>query len=97
MPVRIRIDSFPSREFGDIPGELVFVGSDSLPPTPQVPRYTFPCRIKLERQTINVAGKSRILTAGMAISTQIHVRKRSVISIFLDFLTKPADQLREVR
>ncbi len=84
LPVRVRIDSFPSREFGDIGGELVFVGSDSLPPTPELPRYTFPCRIRLERQFMMVRGHAVPLHAGMAVSTQIQVRKRSVISIFLD-------------
>lgn len=97
MIVRVRIDSFPAREFGDIPGELYFVGSDSLPPTAALPRYTFPCRIRLERQFINVHGRPTALQAGMAVSTYIHVRQRTVMSIFLDFLTKPGDRLREVR
>jgi len=97
MSVRVRIDSFPSREFGDIGGELVFVGSDSLPPTPQLPRYTFPCRIRLDRQFMVVHGHPVPLHAGMAVSTQIHVRVRSVISIFLDVFAKPVDQLKEVR
>lgn len=97
MRVRVKIDSFPAREFGDIPGELVFVGSDSLPPTAEIRRYTFPCRIRLDRQTINVRGRPTVLQAGMAVSTHIHVRQRTVMSIFLDFLTKPADQIQEVR
>jgi multidrug efflux pump subunit AcrA (membrane-fusion protein) len=97
LPVRVRIDSFPSREFGDIGGELVFVGSDSLPPTPELPRYTFPCRIRLDRQFMMVRGHAVPLHAGMSVSTQIKVRQRAVISIFLEMFSKPVDQLKEVR
>lgn len=97
MPARVRIDSFPSREFGDIGGKLIFVSSDSMPPTRGMPFYSFPCRIQLDRQYMMVRGHPVDLQAGMAVSTQIQVRKRSVISIFLDVFSKPADQLKEVR
>jgi hemolysin D len=97
MPVRIRVDSFPAREFGEIPGELVFVGSDALPPTQDMPRYTFPCRVRLDRQHMTVKGVPIPLQAGMSVTTHIHVRNRTALNIFLDFLTRPVEQLKEVR
>lgn len=97
LKANVRIDSFPFREFGDVNGELVFIGSDALPPTPTVPTYTFPAKVQLERQFLQVRGQPIKLQAGMSVSTNIRIRKRRVISIFVDFFARPIDKLQEVR
>jgi multidrug efflux pump subunit AcrA (membrane-fusion protein) len=97
MKVDVRIDSFPHSEFGDIKGELVWIGSDALPPTETRPFYSFPAKIRLERQSIPIQQRDVLLQSGMSINANIKVRKRTVISIFSELFVKQMDSLTTVR
>lgn len=93
----VEVDTFPKREFGDIDGEVVFVGSDALPPDEVRPFYSFPVKVSLDRQFLMVRGKEIALQSGMSVSVNIKIRKRRVVNIFLDNLLGPVESLREVR
>lgn len=97
MPVDVRIDSFPFSEFGDIKGELVWIGSDALPPEEIRPYYSFPAKVKLDQQYLVVSDRKISLQSGMSISTNIKVRDRTVLSIFTDLFYKKTDSLKTVR
>jgi hemolysin D len=97
MPVDIRIDSFPFSEYGDVKGELIWIGSDSLPPDQIRPYYTFPAKVKLQKQSLEVRGKTVPLQSGMSISANIRVRDRTVMSIFTDLFNSTTDSLKNVR
>jgi HlyD family secretion protein len=97
MPVDIRVDSFPFSEFGDIKGELISIGSDALPPTETRPFYSFPAKIRLDRQYILVRGKEMPLQSGMSITANIKVRDRTVLNIFFDGFVQKVDTLKGVR
>ncbi|WP_074382532.1 HlyD family efflux transporter periplasmic adaptor subunit [Phormidesmis priestleyi] len=97
MPVDVRIDSFPFSEFGDVKGTLIWIGSDALPPTQIQPDYTFPAKIRLERQSIQVNGHLVTLQSGMSLSANIKIRKRTVMSIFTDQFTRTSESLTFVR
>lgn len=97
MPVDVRIDSFPFSEFGDIKGELMAIGSDALPPEPARPFYSFPAKVRLEKQALSINGRNINLQSGMSISVNIKIRQRPVISIFTDLFTNKADNLKLVR
>ena len=93
----VEVDSFPAREYGRIDGRLIFVGSDALPPTQAKPFYSFPAKIEISRQSLKVRGVDIPLQSGMAVSANIKVRNRRVISLFVDFLLGPLDKMKEVR
>jgi HlyD family secretion protein len=97
MPVDVRIDSFPFSEFGDVKGELEWIGSDALPPEQIRPYYTFPAKVKLNQQFIVVNDKKVPLQSGMSISVNIKVRDRTVLSIFTDLFTRKTESLKNVR
>jgi hemolysin D len=97
MAVDIRIDSFPYSEFGDVKGTLVWIGSDALPPTETRPFYSFPARVKLDRQSLSIKGRDVLLQSGMSLQANIKVRKRSVISIFTELFINQVDDLQSVR
>lgn len=97
MPVDVRIDSFPSSEFGDIQGTLETLGSDALPPDQIHNYYRFPAKIVLDQQFIDVKGKEIPLQSGMSVSANIITRKRSVLSIFVDQFSSKVDSLKNVR
>lgn len=97
MPCEVEVDTFPKREFGFIEGEVYFVGSDALPPDEVRRFYSFPAKISLQRQHLEVRGKEVPLQSGMSVSTNIKVRKRKVINFFLDSLLGPIEKMEELR
>ncbi|MDC0832833.1 hypothetical protein AY599_16030 [Leptolyngbya valderiana BDU 20041] len=99
MEVEIQIDAFPATEFGTIPGELVSIGEDVLEPEQNRPFYAFPVTIELDQQYFEIGetNKQIPLQAGMAVSANIKVRDRTVLSIFLDKFTKGTRSLENVR
>lgn len=97
MQVDVRIDSFPFSEFGDIKGELVSVGSDALPPTEVRQFYSFPAKIRLDRQTLLINNREIPLQSGMSLNANIKIRNRTVMSIFTDLFTQQIESLKFVR
>ncbi len=97
MNVDVRIDSFPSTEFGSIKGKLAWIGSDALAPTQERNYYAFPARIELERQTLAVNGKPISLQSGMAVNCGIIVRKRSILSILTDLFDKQVKSIESIK
>lgn len=100
MEVELQIDAFPATEFGTIPGELVSIGEDVLEPEQNRPFYAFPVTIEVEQQYFEIGDeetKEIPLQAGMAVSANIKVRERTVISLFLDRFTGGARNLENLR
>jgi HlyD family secretion protein len=97
MPVDVRIDTFPFSEFGDVKGKLVSIGSDALPPDQFHPYYRFPVKVQLDQQSLRVRDREILLQSGMAVSVNIKVRQRSVLSIFTETFTQQFDSLKSVR
>lgn len=97
MDVDVRIDSFPFREFGDIKGRLIWVGSDALPPDQVHPFYRFPAKVRLDRQILLIKGREVPLQSGMSVNTNIKLRKRTIMSIFTDMFMQKLESLNTVR
>ena len=97
MPVDIRIDSFPFSEFGDIKGTLESIGSDALPPTQIRPYYSFPVTVRLNQQALILKDKQLPLQSGMSVSVNIKLRKRTILSIFIDGFTQQIESLKFMR
>ena len=98
MTVDVRIDSFPFSEYGDIKGEIVFIGSDALPPDQTYDFFRFPVKIRLDSQTLNARGREIPLQSGMSLSANIKLREdRRVISILLERFTKQIETIKEIK
>ena len=96
MECEVRIDTFPYREFGQIHGTLAYIGSDAIPNAAKT-HHVFPARVELRQQHLMVRGQTTAMQSGMSVSVNIHVRRRSVLSLFVDFLMRPVEHLEEVR
>jgi hemolysin D len=97
-PVDVRIDSYPFQQYGDIKGRLIWIGSDALPPDQINSYWRFPAKVCLDRQTMLLSNNGELpLQSGMSINANIKLRKRTVMSIFTDFLVKKADSLKFLR
>ncbi|KAF3889098.1 MULTISPECIES: HlyD family efflux transporter periplasmic adaptor subunit [Nostocales] len=98
MKVDVRLDSFPYNEFGDIKGELVWVGSDALPPDETHQYYRFPIKIRLAKQNLDVKGRTISLQSGMSVTANVKVREeRTVMSLLTDMFTNEVESLKQVR
>ncbi|MEC4817511.1 MAG: HlyD family efflux transporter periplasmic adaptor subunit [Scytonema sp. PMC 1069.18] len=95
--VDVRIDSFPFQQYGDIKGELVWIGSDALPPDEVQSYYRFPAKVRLDKQALLMSDRQLPLQSGMSINANIKLRQRTIISIFTDFLVQKADTLKSIR
>jgi hemolysin D len=94
MQADVRFESFPYQEFGDVAGELSWIGSDALPPEQIRPYYHYPAKIKLNKQFLTAQGKDLPLQAGMAINTQVKIRKRTILSIFTEPFLRQWDAMK---
>ena len=97
LPVNVAVDSFPSGEFGYIQGTLIKLGSDALPPDARSPEYRFPATVELKQQLVESGSQQLNLQSGMAVSANIKLRSRPVISIISDLFTKQMDGVKRFR
>jgi hemolysin D len=97
LPAVVRIDTFPFREFGEVKGTLSYLAADSLPANEEFKYPRFPAKIKLERQFLSHNGEKLALKSGMAVTVNIQVRDRTLLSILTDEFAKPFDSLQSVR
>ncbi|MEC4814304.1 MAG: HlyD family efflux transporter periplasmic adaptor subunit [Scytonema sp. PMC 1069.18] len=95
--VDVRIDSFPFQEYGDIKGKLIEIGSDALPPDQIYQYWRFPAKVRLDGQTLLINNRQVPLQSGMSINANIKLRKRTILSIFTDFMVQKAESLKFVR
>jgi HlyD family secretion protein len=97
LPAVVRIDTFPFREFGEVKGTLSYLAADSLPANEEFKYPRFPAKIKLDRQFLFHSGEKLCLKSGMAVTVNIQVRERTLLSILTDEFSKPFDSLQTVR
>lgn len=91
--VDVRIDAYSYSEYGDMEGTLVRISGDALPPDEQFPYYRFPAEVELEQQQFVSSGVPLELRSGMAISTNIKLRKRRVITFLTDLFVRKLDSV----
>ncbi|MBF2063438.1 MAG: HlyD family efflux transporter periplasmic adaptor subunit [Calothrix sp. C42_A2020_038] len=98
MKVDVRVDSFPYSEFGEIKGNISWIGSDALAPDQTHQFYRFPATVALEKQKLNIKDRVIGLQSGMSITANIKIREeRRVINLITDMFTNQADHLKKVR
>lgn len=97
-PVKVRVNSFPFTEYGEIPGTVERVGADALPPTQLFREYHFPVDITLERSTLKAKNGMDIdLQSGMTVTTNLKLRDRRLIEILSDIFSNQNESLKRLR
>ena len=97
-PVKVRINSFPYTEYGEITGKISQIGADALPPTKIVPSYHFPVNIELSRSILKTReGVTIPLQSGMTVTTNLKLRDRRLIELLSDLFSDRSDSLKRLR
>ncbi len=90
----IKLETFPFTKYGTIPGQVMQVSSDAIQDEKRGLVYV--ARVKLDKATLEVDGKTVNLTPGMAVTVEIKTGKRRVVEYFLSPLMQYGDEsLRE--
>lgn len=90
----IKVETFPYTRYGTIHGTVAHVSLDAINDEKRGLIYSI--RVRPERATIQVEGKTVRLTPGMAVTAEIKTGKRRVIEYFLSPLIQYKEEsLRE--
>lgn len=96
--VKVRVNSFPYTEYGEIDGAINRIGADALPPTDLIRSYHFPVDLNLERSTLETRDGTTIpLQAGMTITTNLKLRDRRLIELLGDLFNDRGESLKRLR
>ena len=94
--VKVRIDAYPSSEFGQLDGVIKSIGSDALEPDEQFNYYRFPITVNLSSPALLYKGKELPILSGMSINANIILRQRPVIAIFVQRILPFWDSLEKL-
>ena len=98
QPAKVRVDSFPFTEYGEIDGSIRSIGADALPPSELVRSFHFPVDISLSSSTLKTKDGTLIpLQAGMTITTNLKLRDRRLIELLSDLFTNSGESLKRLR
>ena len=98
QPVKVRVDSFPYTEYGEIKGYISGIGADSLPPNNIIRDYHFPLNIELNRSSLQTKDGTKIpLQSGMTITTTLKLRDRRLIELLSDLFANRGESLKRLR
>ena len=90
----IKVETFPFTKYGTLPGKVMQVSGNAIQDEKR--GLVYAARVKLEKATLNVDGKTVNLSPGMAVTVEIKTGKRRVIDYFLSPLLQYGDEsLRE--
>lgn len=94
---RIKFDAYPFQKFGTAQGTIRTISRDAFAPDPKggpadpAAQPFFRARVLLEHTGLSTAGKAVRLLPGMAVTAEIKVGRRTVISYFLYPLLRGLD------
>ena len=93
----IAIQSYDRNKYGTIQASVSTIGTDSLPPDATYRYSRFPIGLTLSRQYIESEGRRYQLQAGMALTADLRLEKRTVLDLFGSAVLRNANAVRTIR
>lgn len=94
---KVRVDAFPFTRYGELEGRVSHIGAGALEPDSIQNFYRFPLRLTLNRPYLESQDVRIPLRSGMAISANLKLRDKRVISLISDLLVDQTDSIRQIR
>ena len=94
---KVRIDAFPFSRYGELSGKILQIGAEALQPNQTQNFYRYPVKIKLSNSHLESQGVQIPLKSGMAITTNLKLREKRVISLISDVFVDQTDSIRSIR
>lgn len=95
--VEINVLAYDRTKYGTVPATVTTIATDALPPDETYNFPHFPVALKLNKQTVSSDGTQFPLQAGMAISAEMKLEKRSVLELFFSSFLRTTDAVRTLR
>ena len=94
---QVRVDAFPFTQYGELKGTVDQIGADALPPDQKANFYRYPVKLELDRPYLERKGVKIPLRSGMAITANIKLRDKRLISLVSDMFVDQTDSIRSIR
>lgn len=94
---KVRVDAFPFTRYGELEGKVYQIAADALPPSEIANYYRFPVKLSLNRSFLKSQGVVIPLRSGMAITANLKLREKRVISLISDLLVDQTDSVKGLR
>jgi hemolysin D len=93
----LSVDAYDPSRYGYLPATVGTIGTDSIPPDDQYNYPRFPVSLKLSAQAMRRDGLSFPLQAGMAVSADLKLEKRSLLELMFSSISKATRSLQGMR
>lgn len=94
---KVRVDAFPFTRYGELVGTVASIGADTLSPDSTNNTYRFPVQINLKDDSLQTSGVEIPLRSGMAISANLRLREKRLISLLSDMLVDQTESIKSIR
>jgi len=90
----VKVETFPYTKYGTLPAKVASVSDDAI--SDEKRGLIYQTKVRLERTTLQVDGKTVRLSPGMAVTVEIKTGQRRVIEYFLSpLIAHTSESLRE--
>ena len=94
---KVRVQAFPFTQYGELSGSVSQIAADALEPSTAMQFYRFPVKIDLEESFLMSKGSQIPLKPGMAITSNLKLREKRLISLVSDLLVDQTDSIKSMR
>ena len=94
---RVRVDAFPFTQYGELDGNVDQIGADTLPPDEKSKFYRYPVKLNLNKPYLENKGVKVPLRVGMAITANLKLRDKRLISLVSDMFVDQTQSIRSIR
>jgi HlyD family secretion protein len=98
--VKVKLAAFPYQEFGIVDGVVTTISPDAVVEKDETGRDmgpVFPVKVKLDRTSIPVRDRKVDLTPGMVATGEIVTRQKSILTFFMEPVTRRFNEAFSVR
>ena len=94
---QVRIDAFPFTQYGELKADVDQIGADALPPDQKANFYRYPVKLKIQKPYLEREGIKVPLRSGMAITANMKLRDKRLISLISDMFVDQTESIRSIR
>ena len=94
---QVRIDAFPFTQYGELKADVSQIGADALPPDQKANFYRYPVKLEIEKPYLEREGIKVPLRSGMAITANMKLRDKRLISLISDMFVDQTESIRSIR
>ena len=94
---RVRVDAFPFTQYGELEGNVGQIGADALPPDQKANFYRYPVKLTINKPYLEHKGVKVPLRSGMAITANLKLRDKRLISLISDMFVDQTESIRSIR